>query len=46
MADNYLERQYAEYEKKKAAWEKAKRLGKLPKPKAKPIPPAAAGDSK
>ena len=29
MADNYLERQYEEYEKRKAAWEKAKRLGKV-----------------
>ena len=31
MADNYLERQYEEYEKRKAAWEKAKRLGKVKK---------------
>lgn len=29
MADNYLERQYEDYEKRKAAWEKAKRLGKV-----------------
>ena len=28
MADNYLERHYEEYEAKKAAWEKAKKLGK------------------
>ena len=28
MADNYLEKQYAEYEARKAAWEKAKKLGK------------------
>ncbi len=28
MADNYLERHYEEYEVKKAAWEKAKKLGK------------------
>ena len=32
MADNYLERHYEEYEAKKAAWEKAKKLGKY-KPK-------------
>lgn len=37
MADNYLERHYEEYEAKKAAWEKAKRLGKIrPKLTAKP----------
>ena len=28
MADNYLERQYASYEARKAAWEREKRLGK------------------
>ncbi|MCQ2370204.1 MAG: hypothetical protein MJ007_06990 [Paludibacteraceae bacterium] len=28
MADNYLEKHYEEYEKRKAEWEKAKRLGK------------------
>lgn len=28
MADNYLEKHYAEYEARKAAWEKAKKLGK------------------
>ncbi len=32
MADNYLEKHYEEYEAKKAAWEKAKKLGKY-KPK-------------
>ena len=37
MADNYLERHYEEYEAKKAAWEKAKKLGKIrPKPAARP----------
>lgn len=37
MADNYLERHYEEYEAKKAAWEKAKKLGKIrPKPTTKP----------
>lgn len=28
MADNYLEKQYEDYAAKKAAWEKAKKLGK------------------
>ncbi|MCI1648693.1 MAG: hypothetical protein LKI39_14850 [Bacteroides sp.] len=28
MADNYLEKQYEEYEAKKAAWEKVCKLGK------------------
>ena len=28
MADNYLERQREQYEARKAAWEKAKKLGK------------------
>lgn len=28
MADNYLEKQYAQYEARKAAWEKARKLGK------------------
>ena len=37
MADNYLERHYEEYEAKKAAWEKAKKLGKIrPKSAARP----------
>ena len=28
MADNYIERQREQYEARKAAWEKAKKLGK------------------
>ena len=28
MADNYIERQYEQYEARKAAWEKARKLGK------------------
>lgn len=28
MADNYIERQYEQYEQRKAAWEKARKLGK------------------
>ena len=38
MADNYIERQYEQYEARKAAWEKARKLGKKVKaarPKAK-----------
>ena len=27
MADNYLEKQYAQYEAKKAAWEKERKFG-------------------
>ena len=52
MADNYLERHYEEYEAKKAAWEKAKKLGKYrPKrPASAPQQPSAnagknAGDN-
>ena len=33
MADNYLEKQYADYEKRRAEWERQKKLGKLPKKK-------------
>ncbi len=28
MADNYIERQYEQYEARKAAWEKARKCGK------------------
>jgi hypothetical protein len=31
MADNYLEKQYADYEKRRAEWERQKKLGKIPK---------------
>ena len=34
MADNYLERQYEEYERRKAEWEKRKKYGST-KPKVK-----------
>lgn len=37
MADNYLENQYAQYEARKAAWEKARKQGKK-----KPAPALAA----
>ena len=29
MADNYLEKQYADYEKRRAEWERRKKLGKV-----------------
>ena len=29
MADNYLEKQYAAYEKRRAEWERHKQLGKV-----------------
>ena len=29
MADNYLEKQYADYEKRRAEWERQKKLGKI-----------------
>lgn len=29
MADNYLEKQREQYEARKAAWEKAKKMGKV-----------------
>ena len=31
MADNYLEKQYADYETRKAEWLRAKKCGKLKK---------------
>ena len=34
MADNYLEKQYADYEARKAAWERTRKYGKS-KPTAK-----------
>lgn len=35
MADNYLEKQYESYQARKAAWEKAKKLGKVKTSKPK-----------
>ena len=32
MADNYLENQYEQYQARKAAWEKAKKSGKVQTP--------------
>lgn len=37
MADNYLEKQYESYLARKAAWEKAKKLGKAKKYSPKPV---------
>lgn len=34
MADNYLENQYAQYEARKAAWEKERKLGVIKKQSA------------
>ena len=31
MADNYIERQYEQYEARKAAWDKARKYGKKKK---------------
>lgn len=46
MADNYLEEQYASYQARKAAWEKAKKYGN-PKPiKKKTIAKATNEDKK
>lgn len=38
MADNYLEKQFASYEARKAAWEREKRLGKKRAHKVKAAP--------
>lgn len=36
MADNYLENHYEDYLKRKAAWEKTKGRGKMPKKSCSP----------
>lgn len=55
MADNYLERQYEQYEARKAAWEKSRRQGKKkaasprkpqPKPTAEDTDGTPATDKK
>lgn len=38
MADNYIERQYEQYEARKAAWEKSRKMGKKKAAPAKPRP--------
>lgn len=39
MADNYIERQYEQYNAKKAAWEKARKYGKKPTAITHPVKP-------
>ncbi|MEG1544473.1 MAG: hypothetical protein RR382_08130 [Tannerellaceae bacterium] len=49
MADNYLEKQYAQYEAKKAEWERARKLGlikKRPLPSTKQAPKPEEPDEK
>ncbi len=47
MADNYLEKHYAEYEARKAAWERARKLGKKKlHGSAKPVKPMLDDDEK
>ena len=38
MADNYLEKQYQDYESRRAAWEKAKKYGTVKPAVKKPQP--------
>ena len=38
MADNYIERQYEQYEARKAAWEKSRKQGKKKTNSIKPQP--------
>lgn len=45
MADNYLERQYASYEARKAAWEREKRLGKKRAHRVHTSPAGEAGNT-
>lgn len=40
MADNYLEKHYDDYLRRKAEWERKKRLGLI-----RPTPPASAGST-
>lgn len=39
MADNYIERQYEQYEAKKAAWEQARKYGKMTTNAVRPVKP-------
>lgn len=45
MADNYIERQYEQYEARKAAWEKSRKLGKKKTSAPKPLPNSLAGNA-
>lgn len=42
MADNYIERQYEQYEAKKAAWEQARKYGKMTTSTARQVKPEQA----
>lgn len=46
MADNYLEQQYANYEARRAAWEKAKKYGSSKPTKKKPTAKTTTEDKK
>lgn len=46
MADNYLEKQREQYEARKAAWERAKKLGKVKKTTSKPRQPEPRPEEK
>lgn len=42
MADNYLEKQYADYEIRKAEWLKTKKCGKLKKKNSPLVPKSSS----
>lgn len=46
MADNYLEKQYQDYESRRAAWEKAKKYGTVKPAVKKPQPKAGTEEKK
>ncbi|MGL5786331.1 MAG: hypothetical protein ACRCX4_05920 [Bacteroidales bacterium] len=46
MADNYLEKQYQDYEARRAAWEKAKKQGLVKSVTKKPADKAPTEDKK
>lgn len=46
MADNYLEKQYAQYEAKKAAWEKERKMGVAKKKPVTPTQPVSETEKK
>ena len=46
MADNYLEKQREQYEARKAAWERAKKLGKVKKTTSKTRQPEPRPEEK
>lgn len=46
MADNYLEKQYQDYEARRAAWEKAKKQGLVKSVTKKPAAKAPTEEKK